>query len=410
MSDFFKLDRNIQLRIVIMFITIAIGSSVGPNMTIYYVEYFGAFLTGMLLVSVQIAGFIAGLYGGHLADSWGRKPVMLTGVAAMAVGYIIAASMNSPLYVNPYVTFFGFLLATIGLSFASPAEEAMMIDVSTLQNRKFIYAMIYWVINLSVMIGAALGGWFFKTARFELLVGTAVGAIISLIIVLVWITETFPKEKRQSHGQSVWDVVKSYKVVFFDRRYLKFMVAGIGITVIFSSPDYYLAAHLAQSFHDLTFLNVPIFGQRMLSVITITNTVIIVLLMGTMTKLFSRWSDMKSSFVGTIIQGGGFAMMFLLTDFWPLLIVTVVLTFGEMIVTPASQSLRAEMMDQEKIGVYSGFSSATRPVGYILSSGIVSASVFIGNIGAAVLLLIATGVSVWFTYLSVIMLRENRTR
>lgn len=51
MSDFFKLDRNIQLRILMMFITVAIGSSVGPNMTIYYVEYMGALVTGFLLPS-----------------------------------------------------------------------------------------------------------------------------------------------------------------------------------------------------------------------------------------------------------------------------------------------------------------------------------------------------------------------
>ncbi len=108
MSDFFKLDRNIQLRIVMMFITIAIGSSVGPNMTIYYVDYFGPFVTGILLVAVQVAGFIAGLYGGHLADTWGRKRVMIGGIAVMTVGYILAAAMNSPLYINPYLTFLVF--------------------------------------------------------------------------------------------------------------------------------------------------------------------------------------------------------------------------------------------------------------------------------------------------------------
>ena len=89
MADFFKLDRNIQLRIVMMFITVAIGSSVGPNMTIYYVGYFGAFLTGILLVLVQVAGFLAGLYGGHLADLWGRKRVMIAGIGLMTLGYIL---------------------------------------------------------------------------------------------------------------------------------------------------------------------------------------------------------------------------------------------------------------------------------------------------------------------------------
>ena len=409
MADFFKLDRNIQLRIVMMFITVAIGSSVGPNMTIYYVGYFGAFLTGILLVLVQVAGFLAGLYGGHLADLWGRKRVMIAGIGLMTLGYLLAAVMNSPLYINPYITFFGFLMASVGLSFASPAEEAMMIDVSTVKNRKFIYAMIYWVINLAVMIGAGLGGWFFKTARFQLLIGTAIGALISLIIVLVWITETLPKDKRPTHGQSVWAAVKSYRTVFADRRYMKFMVASIGATIIFTSPDYYLAAHLSQTFHTIDIAGVEIFGQRMLSIVTMVNTFMIVLMMGMMTKLFKHWSEMKASAVGTALQGGSFAIMFLLTDFWPLMVFTVILTLGEMIVTPASQSLRAEMMNPEKIGAYSGFSAAIRPIGAILASGIVSASVLVGNIGAALLLLTATGISILFTYLAVLMLRENRT-
>lgn len=409
MADFFKLDRNIQLRIVMMFITVAIGSSVGPNMTIYYVGYFGAFLTGILLVLVQVAGFLAGLYGGHLADLWGRKRVMIAGIGLMTLGYLLAAVMNSPLYINPYITFFGFLMASVGLSFASPAEEAMMIDVSTVKNRKFIYAMIYWVINLAVMIGAGLGGWFFKTARFQLLIGTAIGALISLIIVLVWITETLPKDKRPTHGQSVWAAVKSYRTVFADRRYMKFMIASIGATIIFTSPDYYLAAHLSQTFHTIDIAGVEIFGQRMLSIVTMVNTFMIVLMMGMMTKLFKHWSEMKASAVGTALQGCGFAIMFLLTDFWPLMVFTVILTLGEMIVTPASQSLRAEMMNPEKIGAYSGFSAAIRPIGAILASGIVSASVLVGNVGAALLLLTATGISILFTYLAVQMLRENRT-
>lgn len=255
-----------------------------------------------------------------------------------------------------------------------------------------------------------MGGWFFKTARFELLIGTAIGAIISLIIVMIWVTETFQKEKRQNTGQSVLDVLKSYRTIFSDQRYLKFMVAGVGAVVVFSSPDYYLAAHLAETFHSVTVLGIQIFGQRMLSVITIVNTVMIVLLMGTMTKLFSNWSNLKASLVGIAIQGGSFALMLLLNDFWPLFIVAIVLTIGEMIVTPANQSLRAEMMNQNKVGVYSGFSAATRPLGYILSSGIVSISIVIGHIGAAILLLVATGVSMWFTYLAVVMLRENRTK
>ena len=68
MGEFLKLNRNIQLRILMMLITVAIGSSVGPNMTIYYIEYFGPLVIGILLIIVQLSGLLAGLYGGHLSD------------------------------------------------------------------------------------------------------------------------------------------------------------------------------------------------------------------------------------------------------------------------------------------------------------------------------------------------------
>ena len=111
---------------------------------------------------VSIAGLIFGLYGGHIADVIGRKRTIEYGQIAMVIGYAIAMVNNSPWLVNPFVTFFGFLLAMIGSSLADPAEQAMMIDSSTPQNRRFVFALIYWILNIGVMIGAAIGGWFFR--------------------------------------------------------------------------------------------------------------------------------------------------------------------------------------------------------------------------------------------------------
>lgn len=39
----------------------------------------------------------------------------------------------------------------------NPAGEAMLIDVSTPENRSFMYSVSYWANNLSIMIGIMVG-------------------------------------------------------------------------------------------------------------------------------------------------------------------------------------------------------------------------------------------------------------
>lgn len=70
-----------------------------------------------------------------------------------------------------------------------------MIDSSPMKNRKFVFALIYWIINIGVMIGAAIGGWFFRDYLFELLMGSmVVGIIMSRLLIggwrnrLIWVT------------------------------------------------------------------------------------------------------------------------------------------------------------------------------------------------------------------------------
>ena len=38
---------------------------------VHYVQYFGAFWAGLLMITIQLIGFLAGLYGGHLRRSLG---------------------------------------------------------------------------------------------------------------------------------------------------------------------------------------------------------------------------------------------------------------------------------------------------------------------------------------------------
>ncbi|WP_125571139.1 MFS transporter [Lacticaseibacillus songhuajiangensis] len=395
MHEFMRLNRNLKLRTLTTFLSTILSASVMPNMTIYYSHYFGAFTTGILLIIVSVLGFISGLYGGHLADVHGRKPIMLIGVALMACGYGVAAAMNSLWLTNPYITFGAFLVANIGGTFADPAEQAMMIDVSTPRNRQFVYAMIYWVMNIGVMLGAAIGGWFFRDYLFELLIVMAAVAVINFCIVHFGMAETLPAEHPTSG--SVWGALRSYASVLTDGRYVIFLLGYIASTIVTIQPSYYLAVHLGRDFITTHLFGMTIYGQRMLSLISITNTVMIVFMMSIFTQIGRKMRLTQEYGLGMSLQAVAFAASFIVNSLIPMLVCAIVLTIGEMFTVPASQTLRADMMNPARIGAYSGAISAVRPLSAIVAGSLVSASGLLGNAGMAVIMLILGVVSILLT-------------
>lgn len=70
---FKDLHRNIKIRIYTSFLSRVVGSMVFPFMAIYFAKELNVVYAGILLLIQVIVQFIAGLYGGYLADSMGRK-------------------------------------------------------------------------------------------------------------------------------------------------------------------------------------------------------------------------------------------------------------------------------------------------------------------------------------------------
>ncbi|WP_461224572.1 MDR family MFS transporter [Lacticaseibacillus suihuaensis] len=384
MKDFMNLDRNIRLRIATVFLSVLLSSTIMPNMAIYYARYFGAATTGLLLAVAAGVGLVAGLFGGHLSDAHGRKPIMLWGDGLMAVGLGIAALANSPLGTSPWLTFAGFLLARIGGNLEDPAAQAMMIDVSSSENRRFIYALLYWIMNISVMIGSAIGGWFFRDWLFELMLGMALMAVVTWLVVRFAMSETFVPTGEVT--SSLWHMVRSYTQVLADRRFMVFFTGSLAVEVIFNQPMSYLPVHLDRDFHTVTLFGISLYGQRMLSVLTLVNTILIVTTMALMTRLTKKWSTSRAFAFGTLLLGGATGVSFLLNSLWPLVLNAVVQTIGEMIAVPPSQTLRADLMDPEKVGAYSGAWTTVGPLSAMIAGFGVTLSAVIGNGGMAALM------------------------
>ncbi|MGM0865407.1 MAG: hypothetical protein ACQEWF_12095 [Bacillota bacterium] len=69
---------------------------------------------------------------------------------------------NSPWFSSPLITFFMMTVNSLCWGLASPANQAMLIDVSTREQRKMIYSITYWSNNIFIAIDGMAGAFLFK--------------------------------------------------------------------------------------------------------------------------------------------------------------------------------------------------------------------------------------------------------
>ncbi len=110
MQEFLNLPKQIQLRQLVRFVTITLGSSIFPFMAMYYTTYFGTFWTGLLMMITSLMGFVGTLYGGHLSDALGRKKVIMIGSVGTTLGWFLTILANLPNAAIPWLTFAGILI------------------------------------------------------------------------------------------------------------------------------------------------------------------------------------------------------------------------------------------------------------------------------------------------------------
>ena len=138
---FFKLHLNIRIRIFTSFLNRAAGTMIFPFMAIYFSERLGQGLAGILLQITLAAQVVMSVYGGYLSDRRGRKVIMISSLSIQFIALLVMTLANSSLLDSAWLTFAMMLVQSACNGMMSPAVDAMLIDVSTKEDRSFMYAI-----------------------------------------------------------------------------------------------------------------------------------------------------------------------------------------------------------------------------------------------------------------------------
>ncbi len=325
---------------IIVFIDRFGGFMLFPFFALYLTKRFeiGMSTVGILFAIFSISGFAGSAIGGALTDRVGRKGVIifslvLSSLSALGMGF--APTLEIFVAVSVLVG----TLSNIG----GPAHEAVVADLLPENKRAEGYGIIRVVFNLAVIIAPAVAGLLIAKSYILLFIVDAVISLIAATVVIFFLPETKPAAHPDAKQETVSQSFAGYGKVFKDVPFIAFIVMSVMTALIYMNFNTTLGVFL-RDVH-----NIPEIGYGYLISM---NAIIVVLFQFWVARKLERFKPMLMVALGTGLYGLGFAMYGFTSTYTMFAVAMIVITIGEMVISPFQQALVAGFAPEEMRGRY----------------------------------------------------------
>jgi MFS family permease len=223
------------------------------------------------------------------------------------------------------------------------AQQAMIADLLPKKQLTEGYGIQRVVQNMTVSIGPAIGGFIATTSFVYLFLFDAITSLITVVIVYYNLPETKPATPEGEEEESLGQSFSGYGRVIRDKVYMAFLLASIVMILVYVQMNSTMPVYL-RDMHGI-----PPSGWGF---ILSTNALMVVLFQFWITRRISDRPPFIMMAFGTVFYLIGFSMYGFVLGFWMFLLAMIILTVGEMVVTPVAQALVAKMSPEDMRGRY----------------------------------------------------------
>jgi MFS family permease len=349
--------RQFWLLVGASFIDMVGNALIYPFLALFITDRFDVSIArvGVIFAVFSAAGVAGNTVGGALADHFGRKPVALTALVASALGNLALAFITDfdLLYV---------LAATQGVvgSVGRPAWEAMMADLLPEEQRAEGYGIIRMLFNVAVTFGPLIGG-VLAGMSYVLLFGVdAATSIITAAILFVFLRETRPQAAAGGDvpQESIVQTFRGYGAALRDRVFMAFMLIGAVVWLVYYQMNSTLAVYLRDE-HGIE--------PQGFGLLIGLNALMVVLMQFGITRWLRRrgYPAMLVMAAGTALYAAGFSMFGYVAGYTFFVLAMVIITLGEMLISPVAQATAARLAPDHMRGRY----MAVLGFGFAMASG-----------------------------------------
>ncbi|MEO5741669.1 MAG: MFS transporter [Vicinamibacterales bacterium] len=311
-----------------------------PFFALYITGKFKVGMTeaGILLGLLSLAGILGSVVGGALTDTLGRRKLILFGLVASALSALTLGSVNEFAWLFPVAAFVG-LFSEVG----GPAHAAMIADILSKEQRQEGFGILRVVGNMAWLVGPTIGGFVARTSFFALFVIDASISCFVAVLFYLFMPETRPAPHERHVEEGFFETFRNYRIVLADKAFVAFLVAAVLMGMVYIQMYNSLSVYLRD--------NHGIEPQRYGVLLTSSAITVICFQFWTM-RVIRRRAQFLMMALGTLFYLIGFGMFGVVAGYLLFVLAVVIITVGEMIVVPTSQTLAAGFARTDMRGRY----------------------------------------------------------
>ncbi len=344
-----KFDRSLWVLSVGWFVS-ALGFAASlPFIAIYFSSEFGMSMTqiGAFFGVLAVVRSLFQAVGGEVSDRLERLTLLITSQYVRAISFAgIAVSIYFSLGFW-WVASFLVVNSILGAVFM-PVANALVSDILGKKERLDGYAITRAAGNLGWAVGPAIGG-FLATSSYAMLF--VISAFVTVLSALVFRLFMRPPA-----------IVKNA-----DRFRIKDLIAirNDPLLAVHVSLLFILYLVVAQLIVPFSVYSVDVAGisQAQLGFLFTLNGLLVVALQIPVTRLLARYTLSSQLAVGSLFYTIGYGMVGLLVGFEYFIIAIVIVTIGEVFMSPPSLTLTSRLAPETRMGRYMGIH------GFFLAAG-----------------------------------------
>jgi MFS transporter, DHA1 family, multidrug resistance protein len=308
-----------------------------PMIGLHFISDLGwaASSIGLVLAVRQFTQQGLTVFGGALADRFGVRVLILSGLLVRSVGFALMG------FATDFITLMlASLLAALGGALFDSPRNAAIAALTENHNRAKFYALGGVIGNLGMTIGPLLGTLLFRTGFATVALVSAACYVLTFLL-----TSAFLPNVKTSSGGNPDKPLAGLGVVFGDLRFVLFTVFLMGYWLMFSQFSIAISLAAVAVAHN----------KDAISWVYTLNALMSVVLQYPVSRfLTGRVKPMQAVGIGMGLMAFGIGSLAFASNIVFFLASVTLLSFGGVIATPNIQTTTAELANPKLLGSYFG--------------------------------------------------------